>query len=58
MFPSILTPLLNKCGVTTDGQVAAHAFFGPSADIRFVRTHFLCDYFLLKRLGFMNIVTI
>lgn len=31
MFPGLLMPLLDKCGVQPDSQVAKHAFFGPSS---------------------------
>ncbi|KAI0221712.1 Transcription factor 25 [Lamellibrachia satsuma] len=33
MFPSILTTLMDKCGVVIDSQVAAHAFFGQQAEL-------------------------
>ena len=34
MFPGVLTPLLDKCGVAPDQRVCSHAFFGPSAQSR------------------------
>ncbi|XP_076034332.1 nuclear localized protein 1 [Oratosquilla oratoria] len=31
LFPGVLIPLLDKCGVQPDAKVSSHAFFGPSA---------------------------
>lgn len=31
MFPGVLTPLLQKCGVQPDPRVTKHSFFGPKA---------------------------
>lgn len=31
MFPGVLIPLLDKCNIQPDSEVASHKFFGPSA---------------------------
>ncbi|KAK3085888.1 hypothetical protein FSP39_010034 [Pinctada imbricata] len=31
MFPGMLTPLLDKCGINPDAQVTSHSFFGPNS---------------------------
>ena len=33
MFPSMVTQLMDKCGVVIDPQVATHAFFGVQAEL-------------------------
>ena len=33
MFPSMVTQLMDKCGVVIDPQVATHAFFGAQAEL-------------------------
>ena len=34
MFPGVLIPLLDKCSIQPDPNVASHAFFGPEAQTR------------------------
>ncbi len=36
MFPGVLMPLLDKCGISPDSQVATHAFFSTQAQLRSV----------------------
>ncbi|KAK3863461.1 hypothetical protein Pcinc_030768 [Petrolisthes cinctipes] len=33
LFPGVLMPLLDKCSIQPDAEVAAHKFFGPSAQL-------------------------
>lgn len=33
MFPGLLMPLLDKCGISPDKEVSSHSYFGPSAQL-------------------------